>query len=55
MQITERYSLKFKLDVFNLTNCNAVRARTNQLGPTYDQAADMVRARLIKLGVNVKF
>jgi hypothetical protein len=50
-----RYSVEPVLDVFNLTNSSAIRARTEQLGPTYGQAADIVRGRLVKFGFNVKF
>jgi len=50
-----RYSVEPVLDVFNLTNGSAIRARTTQLGPTYGRASDIQRGRLIKLGVNVKF
>ena len=49
------YSVEPILDIFNATNGGAIRFRTTQLGPTYGRASDMVRARLIKLGVNVKF
>lgn len=48
-------SIEPVLDIFNLTNENSIRARTEILGPTYGQAADMVRGRLLKVGVNVKF
>jgi hypothetical protein len=50
-----RYSIEPVLDVFNVTNGAAIRARTTQLGPTYGRASDIQRARLIKLGVNLKF
>ncbi len=50
-----RYSVEPVIDIFNLTNGSAIRARTTQLGPTYGQAADMMRGRLLKLGLNVKF
>jgi len=50
-----RFAVEPVMDIFNVTNGGAVRARTTQLGPTYGQAADMVRGRLIKLGLNVKF
>jgi hypothetical protein len=53
--IGQRYSLEPVVDVFNLTNGSAIRARTTQLGPTYGRASDIQRGRLIKLGVNVKF
>ena len=50
-----RYSVEPVLDVFNLTNGSAIRARTTQLGPAYGRAADIQRGRILKLGVNVKF
>ena len=43
------------MDVFNIFNNAAVQARTTQLGPTYGQAANILRGRLIKLGANVNF
>ena len=50
-----RYSVEPVLDIFNLTNGAAIRARTTQLGSTYGRVSDIQRARLIKLGVNIKF
>ena len=52
---TSRYSFEPVLDIFNLTNGNTVRARTEILGPTYGQIADILRGRLLKIGLNVKF
>jgi carboxypeptidase family protein len=43
------------MDVFNLLNNASIQARTTQLGPTYGQAANILRGRLIKLGANVNF
>jgi hypothetical protein len=50
-----RYAVEPVLDIFNLTNGAAIRARTTQLGPTYGRVSDIQRARLVKIGVNVKF
>jgi hypothetical protein len=54
-RFTGRYSVEPVMDIFNLLNSDSIRFRTTQLGPTYGRPSDMVRARLIKLGVNVKF
>ena len=43
------------MDMFNVTNGSAIRARSTQLGPTYGVASDVLRGRIIKLGLNVKF
>ena len=43
------------IDVFNLFNGSAIRARSTQLGPSYGVASDVVRGRIIKFGLNVKF
>jgi carboxypeptidase family protein/TonB-dependent receptor-like protein len=50
-----RYSLEPIMDMFNVTNGSAIRARSTQLGPTYGVASDVVRGRIIKFGLNVKF
>jgi hypothetical protein len=50
-----RYSVEPVLDVFNLTNGSAIRARTTQLGPAYGRATDIQRGRLVKAGLNLKF
>ena len=49
------WSLEPVLDVFNLTNGSAIRARSTVLGPLYGRASDVQRGRLIKFGLNVKF
>ena len=54
-RVRGRYDVEPVLDVFNLTNGSAIRARTTQLGPTYGRASDVQRGRLIKLGVNLNF
>ena len=50
-----RYSIEPIMDVFNVTNGSAIRARSTQLGPSYGVASDVVRGRIIKFGVNVRF
>jgi hypothetical protein len=50
-----RYSLEPIIDVFNLFNGSAIRARATQRGPSYGVASDVVRGRIIKFGLNVKF
>ena len=50
-----RYAVEPVLDVFNLTNGSAIRARSTQLGPTYGAASDIQRGRILKVGLNVKF
>ena len=50
-----RYAIEPVLDVFNVANGSAIRARSAQLGPTYDAASDVQRGRMVKLGLNVRF
>jgi hypothetical protein len=50
-----RYAVEPVMDIFNVLNSDSIRFRTTQLGATYGRPSDMVRARLFKLGVNVKF
>ncbi|MBM3769977.1 MAG: hypothetical protein FJW27_01560 [Acidimicrobiia bacterium] len=50
-----RYSVEPVLDVFNMTNGSAIRARSTVLGPLYFRASDVQRGRLIKFGLNVRF
>ena len=48
-------SIEPVVDVYNLTNGSALRARSTQLGPNYGVASDVQRGRIIKLGLNVRF
>ena len=48
-------SIEPVVDVFNLTNGSAIRARSTQLGPNYGVASDVQRGRIIKLGLNARF
>jgi hypothetical protein len=50
-----RYSVEPIMDMFNVGNVSTIRARSTQLGPSYGVASDVVRGRIIKFGLNVKF
>ena len=50
-----RYSVEPIMDIFNVGNVSTIRARSTQLGPSYGVASDVVRGRIIKFGLNVKF
>jgi hypothetical protein len=52
---TGRYSIEPIMDIFNVGNVSTIRARSTQLGPSYGVASDVVRGRIIKFGLNVKF
>jgi len=52
---TGRYSIEPIMDMFNVGNVSTIRARSTQLGPSYGVASDVVRGRIIKFGLNVKF
>jgi len=52
---TGRYSVEPIMDIFNLGNVSTIRARSTQLGPSYGVASDVIRGRIIKFGLNVKF
>jgi hypothetical protein len=43
------------LDIYNLTNSSPIQSRTTQLGPTYGRASSILRGRMWRLGVSVKF
>jgi len=48
-------SVEPELGIFNITNAAPVLGRITQLGPTYQQAGTIMRGRLIKIGMNLKF
>jgi hypothetical protein len=50
-----KYMVEPVLDVFNMTNGSAIRARSTVLGPLYFRASDVQRGRLVKFGLNVRF
>ena len=43
------------LELFNLTNANTVQGRVTTLGPAYHRATSIMRGRMLRVGVNVKF
>lgn len=51
----ERTSAETIMDIFNLTNSNAIQSRTTQLGPAYGRASNMLRGRLWRFGLSVNF
>jgi hypothetical protein len=53
--ISGRYSVEPIMDMFNVFNVSTIRARSTQLGPSYGVASDVVRGRIIKFGLNVRF
>jgi len=50
-----RMSVEPELGIFNITNAATILARITQLGPTYGQAGNIMRGRLIKVGMNVNY
>jgi hypothetical protein len=42
-------------EVFNVMNTSAIQARTTVLGPNYGNVANILRGRMAKFAVNVKF
>jgi hypothetical protein len=43
------------LELFNLSNANTVQGRVTTLGPAYHRATSIMRGRMLRVGVNVKF
>jgi hypothetical protein len=43
------------LELFNVTNANTVQGRVTTLGPAYQRATSIMRGRMLRVGVNVKF
>lgn len=43
------------LDVFNVTNANAIQSRVTQLGPTFGRASEILRGRVFRLGFYLNF
>jgi hypothetical protein len=48
-------SIEPLLDIFNLGNVNTVTNRSAQLGLSYNRVATIVRGRMVKFGLNMKF
>jgi hypothetical protein len=49
------YTLEPRIDMYNMTNNNAVLGRVAQLGPSYGRASSIMNGRLIKIGANLTF
>ena len=43
------------LDLFNIGNINTITTRSAQLGPAYGRVAGIIRGRMAKFGLNVRF
>ena len=43
------------LEMFNLGNANTVQGRVTTLGPAYHRATSIMRGRMLRFGLNVKF
>ena len=48
-------SIEPVMDLFNLGNVGTITSRATQLGPTYHRVTGILRARMVKFGVNVNF
>jgi hypothetical protein len=48
-------SLEPRVDVFNLLNASAVTLRLTELGPAYGRASEILGARLIRAGLNLRW
>ena len=48
-------SIEPALDIFNVGNINTVTSRSTQLGPAYGRVSGIIRGRMAKFGLNVRF
>ena len=48
-------SIEPALDLFNVGNINTVTSRSTQLGPAYGRVSGIIRGRMVKFGLNVRF
>jgi hypothetical protein len=48
-------SIEPALEIFNLGNINTVTSRSSQLGPAYGRVSNIIRARMAKFGLNIRF
>ena len=55
VRAVKTFEIEPALDVFNLLNANPIQSRVLQLGPTFGRANDILRGRLFRLGVYVRF
>jgi hypothetical protein len=50
-----RTSIEPVIDLFNIGNTGTVTRRTSQLGPAHGRVVSILRARMVKFGVNVNY
>jgi hypothetical protein len=43
------------VELYNVLNTNAIQDRTTVLGPAYGQVGNILRGRMVKFAMNVKF
>ena len=48
-------SIEPALDLFNIGNINTITTRSAQLGPAYGRVSGIIRGRMAKFGLNVRF
>ena len=44
-----------RVDVFNVLNSSAITLRLTELGPAYGRASEILAARLIRAGANIRW
>ena len=50
-----RFSIEPVLDLYNITNASTTTSRATQLGSTYHTVLGILRGRMLKLGLNMRF
>jgi hypothetical protein len=48
-------SIEPALEIFNLGNINTITSRSAQLGPAYYRVSNIIRGRMAKFGLNIRF
>jgi hypothetical protein len=43
------------VELYNVLNTNAIQDRTTVLGPAYGQVGNILRGRMVKFAMNMKF
>jgi hypothetical protein len=54
-RLTSGLTAEPALEMFNLGNANTVQGRITILGPAYHRATSIMRGRMLRFGLNVKF
>jgi hypothetical protein len=49
------FSVEPRIDIFNLLNASAITQRLGELGPAYGRASEILGARLIRAGANIRW